>query len=279
MTRLAKTIAPAALLAAACSGATRPPLAGLSCTGPVSCGREQLLDADRALQHAVQQRGPADAFAEALLPDARFLSQGKGAIAGQELRRLLRASAPFTWTVARGDVSATGTLGYTFGWISAAEGRGLYAAVWKRQSGDWKLAVFLRKPARTQGAAPPAWFGPFRGEREVPPPAAQSVSNADVAFAALAQVTGSMQDAFTTYAAQDAVQLAGSMVFGRDAIRDLLARAPLLRWAPAAEGMAADLGYTVGAWQAPSARGSYLTVWRLQSDGSWRFVLDAGVSG
>lgn len=245
----------------------------------MSCGREQLLDADRALQHAVQQQGPAEAFAEALLPDARYLSEGQGAVAGQELRRLLRASAPFTWTLARGDVSATGTLGYTFGWLSAAEGRGLYAAVWKRQGGDWKLAVFLRKPARAQGAAPPPWFEPFRGERELPPPAAQSVSNADAAFAALAQVTGSMQHAFTAYAAQDAVQLAGTMVFGRDAIHDLLARAPLLRWAPLVEGAAADLGYTVGAWHAASARGSYLTIWRLQSDGSWRFVLDAGVSG
>jgi hypothetical protein len=280
MTRFATAIAAAALLGAACSSAVRPPLAGLSCRGPVSCGREQLLDADRALQHAVQRQGPAEAFADALLPDARYLAEGQGAVAGaQAVRRRLNATAPFAWTLARGDVSANGTLGYTFGWVSAAEGRGLYAAVWKRHGGEWKLAVFLRKPAKAQGATPPAWFGPFRGEREPPPSPAQSVSNADAAFAALAQVTGSTQQAFTAWAAQDAVQLAGAMVFGRDAIHDLLARAPLLRWAPLAGESAADLGYTVGAWQAASARGSYLTVWRLQSDGSWRFVLDAGVSG
>jgi hypothetical protein len=269
-----------ALLAVACSTAAKPPLAGLSCNGPVSCAREQLLDADLSLQHAVQERGPARAFADVLLPDARYLSEGQGAIAGREhIDRLLRSDTPFVWTLARGDVSASGNLGYTFGWVSSSDARGHYAAVWKRQGGDWKLAVFLRKPAKAQGAAPPAWFGPFRGEREAPAAAAQTVSGADLTFAALAQATGSMQRAFTAYAAQDAVQLAGTMAFGRDAIHDLLERAPLLKWRPLAEEAAGDLGYTVGAWETGSRRGNYLTVWRLQSDGSWRFVLDAGVSG
>ena len=246
----------------------------------MSCAREQLLEADLALQHAVQARGTAQAFADALLPDARYLSEGQGMIAGRrEIGRLLRSDAPFAWTLARGDVSVAGTLGYTFGWVSSSGVCGHYAAVWKRQGGDWKLAVFLRKPARAQGAAPPAWFGPFRGEREAPLAAAQTASGADLTFAALAQATGSMQQAFTAYAAQDAVQLAGTMVFGRDAIHDLLERAPLLRWRPLAEEAAGDLGYTVGAWETGSRRGNYLTVWRLQSDGSWRFVLDGGVSG
>ena len=44
-------------------------------------------------------------------------------------------------------------------------------------------------------------------------------------------------------------------------------------------GAARDLGYTVGAYTAGSGRGNYLTVWRLEPDGSWRYVLDGGVSG
>jgi hypothetical protein len=275
MTRLA-----AALLATGCTAAMQPPHAGLACSGPVSCGRDQLFEADQALQHAVQRRGPAAAFGEVLLADARYLLEGKGIVSGrQQIEVELGSSAPFIWTAARGDVSAGAELGYTFGWTSSGAVRGHYAAVWKRQGGDWKLAVFMKKPAKAQEAAPPAWFAPFRGEREAGPPAAQSVSAADAAFAALARATGSTQQAFTTYAAQDAVRLAATMVFGRDAIHDLLQRAPLIEWAPIAEDSASDLGYTVGAYQARSARGNYLTIWRLQSDGAWRFVLDGGVKG
>jgi len=53
-------------------------------------------------------------------------------------------------------------LGYSFGWME----KGHYAAVWRREGGDWKLAVFLQKAAEPQAAAPPAWFVPFRGDRE-----------------------------------------------------------------------------------------------------------------
>jgi len=43
--------------------------------------------------------------------------------------------------------------------------KGHYAAVWRRQGGDWKLAVFMQKAAEPQATAPPAWFVPFLGDR------------------------------------------------------------------------------------------------------------------
>lgn len=269
----------AALLAASCTAAMQPPRAGLPCSGPVSCGRDQLLEADEALQHAVQKQGVAAALTGAMAPDARLLADGHGVVTGNGIRSMLAASAPFTWTTARGDVSATANLGYTFGWTAAGDKRGHYAAVWKRQNGEWKLVVFLQKPARPQAVPPPAWFAPFRGERDLPPAATQSVSAADTAFAALAKQTGSTQQAFTEYAAQDAVQLGPTMIFGREAIHDVLVHAPLIDWGPIAEDAAGDLGYTVGAYKVGSAKGNYLTVWRLESDGSWRYVLDGGVTG
>jgi len=270
----------AIVLATACSATMQTPRADLPCTGPVSCGREQLLEADQAVQHAVQKEGLAAALGETSLPDFKLLSPGRGVVAGrQQIEALLRASAPFTWTLARGDVSARGDLGYSFGWTSTGEARGHYAAVWKRRNGEWKLAVFLHKPARAQELAPPAWFAPYRGEREAPPLPAESVAQADTAFAALARRTGSTQQAFTNYAAQDAVQLGPTILFGRDAIHEAMARAPLIEWGPIADDSAADLGYTVGAYRTPSAQGNYLTIWQLQSDGSWRYVLDGGVTG
>jgi hypothetical protein len=273
-------VAVVAFLAASCTAAMQPPRAGL-CSGPVSCGREQLLEADEALQHAVQQRGAVAAFSDAFLPDGKLLADGRnGPIeGGDRIAAAVAQLAPSSWVTARGDVSAGAELGYTFGWTRTGERLGHYAAVWKRQNGEWKLAVYLHKPARPQDAPPPDWFAPFRGEREASRSARQTVAAADTEFAALAKQTGSTQEAFTAYAAQDAVQLGSSMVFGRDAIHDLLARAPLIDWSPIAAGAAGDLGYTVGAYHHGSTRGSYLTIWRLESDGSWRFVLDGGVTG
>jgi hypothetical protein len=192
----------------------------------------------------------------------------------QAVLAALEGTAPFAWTLARADVSGRADLGYSFGWTAD----GHYAAVWRRHGGDWKLAVFLRKPAEAQKVPPPAWFVPLRGEREPSPAPAHSVSAADSAFAALAQQSGT-QTAFTTYAAQDAVQLARTMVFGREGIHRLFDGSPIFHWTPLVEDASQDLGYTIGAYAVGAARGNYLTIWRLEPDGCWRYVLDGGVSG
>ena len=60
-----------------------------------------------------------------------------------------------------------------------------------------------------------------------------------------------------------------------------------IRWEPLAAdvGASADLGYTVGQYEVHGKtpegkpfveRGKYVTVWKKQSDGSWKVVLDGG---
>jgi hypothetical protein len=256
---------PFLLLTLACSAAVQPPRAP-ACSGTISCGRDQLVAADQDLLHAIAQRGAPAAYSEVLLDDAQLLTEGKGRVAGKDrVLEALGSSALRPWTLARADVSAGAELGYSFGWME----NGHYAAVWKRQGGEWRLAVFLQRNAQPQRDPPPAWFVPFRGEREPAP---------DSAFAALARQADT-QTAFTTFAAQDAVMFASTMIFGREAIHQLLAGAGLLEWGPIAEGTAQDLGYTVGAYTRGAVRGNYLTVWRLEPDGTWRYVLDGGVKG
>jgi ketosteroid isomerase-like protein len=63
---------------------------------------------------------------------------------------------------------------------------------------------------------------------------------------------------------------------------------PLLSWYPAVAGIAiaGDMGYTTGPWEykadihdaSPVAFGNFLTVWKKQLDGSWKFAIDLGVS-
>jgi hypothetical protein len=62
----------------------------------------------------------------------------------------------------------------------------------------------------------------------------------------------------------------------------------LLAWQPifARVSIAGDLGYTTGPWEykdnikdeKPSGYGNFVTVWKKQADGSWKFVVDLGIS-
>jgi ketosteroid isomerase-like protein len=74
----------------------------------------------------------------------------------------------------------------------------------------------------------------------------------------------------------------------RETMAPLFARGVQIAWEPVASGLspAGDLGYTVGTsrFTAPDSkgvrvethRGSYVTIWRRQPDGSWKVLFDTG---
>jgi len=113
---------------------------------------------------------------------------------------------------------------------------------------------------------------------------------ADKDFCALAQRRG-VAEAFRAYAAEDAtlLPLGENPVRGREAIFATMSEGPSyeLEWTPEAADVArsGDLGYTwgksilrrVGEDGNPVVRhGKYLTVWKRQGDGSWKYVMDIG---
>ncbi len=120
---------------------------------------------------------------------------------------------------------------------------------------------------------------------------AEVLLEADAAFARAAAARGVAQ-AFRDYAAPDAMVLpAGAEpVTGREAIFQIMQQDPgELTWTPAGADLCkgGDLGYTWGRFQfretAPNRPaavhyGKYLTVWKRQPDGSWKFVADIGNS-
>jgi ketosteroid isomerase-like protein len=61
----------------------------------------------------------------------------------------------------------------------------------------------------------------------------------------------------------------------------------ILTWQPVYEQMASsrDLGYTYGIFKSEIkstgeiSKGTYVTIWEKQTDGSWKFVLDTGTQG
>ena len=118
----------------------------------------------------------------------------------------------------------------------------------------------------------------------------QAVTDAELAFARMA-LERNTRDAFATFMAEDGVLFRPTATNARAWIRDNKewGLKGLLTWYPSVAGVSAagDLGYTTGPWEfrqersmeaAPVGYGYFVSVWRLQADGSWRNEVDLGTS-
>ena len=115
--------------------------------------------------------------------------------------------------------------------------------------------------------------------------------NADRAFSKLSVEKG-MKTAFLEYIDSNGVLLRPNQfpIVGADAIDFLIQQndsAYTLQWEPKKGEIAqsGDLGYTYG-WYKLQPRGkdsavfgTYVSIWKKQADGSWKFVLDSGNEG
>ena len=116
------------------------------------------------------------------------------------------------------------------------------------------------------------------------------IRSAENSFAEMAASEG-MEKAFVTYAAPDAVLMRNNLLIkGVDQIQQFFANQKshgnsTLTWSPDFVDVSnsGDLGYTYGnykyqgidsAGQIFESNGIFHTVWKRQSDGSWRFVWD-----
>jgi ketosteroid isomerase-like protein len=245
--------------------------------------RAALLAADREL---ARSKDVLSAFAD----DAAYLYPGARLVRGKTAIRALLDSAgagggDLTWTPAYADVSDDGTLGYTYGWTHSAHQQGKYLACWRhRDGGSWMVTAYTRTRLAPGTTPAPADAGvPARAVRGTAD--SRQLKSADSAFAALSVARGA-QTAFLSFAASEAVLLGppgAPMTHGREAIGAAFAEFPadaVLDWAPVTADVAGsgDLGCTVGE-ASISARNSYskyLTVWKRQADGTWKFVADGG---
>jgi ketosteroid isomerase-like protein len=237
--------------------------------------RAALLEADRAHR----------AFAD----DAMYLQPGARLVQGRSaIRRLLDGASepePATWTPEYADVSDDGTLGYTYGWTQLGDQRGKYLACWRRRAnGPWLISAYARTTLATdttpRSSAERGAAAAVRGRADSREP-----KSADSAFAAMSVARGA-QAAFVAFAAPEAVLLGPPgvpMTHGRDAIGAAFAGFPadaVLEWAPVSADVAGsgDLGCTVGEATvlARHSYSKYLTVWKRQADGTWKFVADGG---
>jgi ketosteroid isomerase-like protein len=119
----------------------------------------------------------------------------------------------------------------------------------------------------------------------------QSLVETERAFAKSSEQLGT-QPAFLAFIANDGILFRPTAVNGKKWMLDhpvpASSKRPLLHWWPiyADISQAGDLGYTTGPWEfkpdikdpKPTAFGNFVTVWKKQLDGSWKFVIDLGIS-
>ena len=123
-------------------------------------------------------------------------------------------------------------------------------------------------------------------------PIPEDLIKLDKEFSALSKAKG-MKYAFLEYAADSAVLLQRNVwpVVGKKAISAAFEAFSdsgfTLTWEPLDADMSrsGDFGYTYGLYtsfiKADSSvtRGKYVTIWKKQPDGSWKYVLDSGNEG
>lgn len=110
-------------------------------------------------------------------------------------------------------------------------------------------------------------------------------------FSRMSEAKG-IRESFTEFIAEDGILFRPRAVFGKKWMQENplppSKTRPLLVWQPIFAGIsrAGDLGYTTGPWQFKndikdakfSGFGNFMTVWKKQPDGKWKFVVDLGVS-
>ena len=121
--------------------------------------------------------------------------------------------------------------------------------------------------------------------------ALQEMVKTEQSFSKMAQDTNP-RDAFMAFIADDGLLFRPGAVNGKKWMLEHPVppsdKKPVLAWQPAFAGMAesGDMGFTTGPWEAkgdvkdekPSGYGHFVTVWKKQTDGSWKFVVDLGIS-
>ena len=114
----------------------------------------------------------------------------------------------------------------------------------------------------------------------------------DLNFSTMSVKAG-MQNAFLAYFADSGVMLRdnGYPLIGRESLVSMFANRTdtsfILSWEPVFTRIAksGELGYTYGYYTrtikttGAVSKGTYVTIWEKQKDGTWKFVMDTGTEG
>lgn len=294
----------ATVLVSGCSLHHRP-VAPEPARGPAL---DSLFRLDQSRGDSLLAHGSIEGMVALLGERVVYLRSGVPAVYGREAARILfsadsiQAALSLAWQPVGGGISDDLRSAYTYG-IAARLAQPKspmrferYIAYWERAaSQSWRIAAYSEVGSRPAGEVyltPEQVTPPVR---RLPQPFDEATANLraqDSLFSDLAYRMGT-GFAFSNTAASDGVVFGTpQFVVGPDAIRSYFAAqgtSSSLTWHPVYATIAGslDLGFTIGEYIAtglgPSGAavqrfGKYLTVWKRQRDGTWKFVVDGGSS-
>jgi hypothetical protein len=288
-------------------------LAALSLLGgPAAAQRgradvEALLAADRAFS-AAAAHAPSAADGLAAMFDAEIIAPlpGQGLVVGRDaVVAAFRAAGGFGepgigWAPVRGGISADGSQGFTFGFLTMAGGDPArrdrkYLAYWVHRPQGWRVVAY-RNIARQPGAVSTAMMAPSlpgfaareRQDARLIETQRAGLAAAERAFSDRAQQVG-LRVAFREYGRADSMNMYRGAGFdvGLDAITanfDAAATVSPVTWGTEHSFVASsgDLGVSIGTIHRnrPNADGQpssfpFFTVWRRDGPNApWRYIAE-----
>jgi hypothetical protein len=270
-------------------------------------GVDALLAADRAFS-AAAARAPnlADGLAPMFDAEAVMPAPGSGFAIGRDAVIAALRAAPSlsqgsaSWTPIRGGISADGTQGFTYGYLTLTGGDPArrtrkYLSYWVHRPEGWRVAVY-RQIVRPAGevslalvpASLPGFAAAPNADRAATAAHQRGLAAAEAAFSDRAQAVG-LRVAFREYGREDAMNMYEGAAFrtGLDAIAAGFPEdetASPVRWSTERSLVASsgDLGVSIGTIRtnAPAANGRpgafpFFTIWRRETpDSPWRYVAE-----
>lgn len=261
---------------------------------------DQLLAADRAYSDAALKA--ADPVAgisamfdgEVIMPTPKGHAIGREAVVAQFRENPSFKEGKVSWVPVRAGISADGTHGFTYGFLSVTGGDPAkrdrkYLAYWIKRPDGWRVVTY-RQQVRQAGAVSMTVVEPSLPAFTTEPSAdsrhhEQSVAAAEKAFSDLAQQVG-LKAAFREYGRADAVNIypGAGFVVGPDAIADSLGDEggpAKIHWSTehAFAAPSGDLAVSIGTIRPNDPKAglgfAFFTIWRRDGlDQPWRYIAE-----
>jgi hypothetical protein len=267
---------------------------------------EDLLAADRAFSDLAGKAADPVAGISGMFDGEIVMPSPKGLVAGREAVLVLFRENPsykdgqVSWSPVRGGISADGTHGFTYGFLSVTGGdparrERKYLAYWVKRPEGWRVVAY-RQQVREAGEVSKTMLPPSLPAKAVKAKTDErlimrnklSVASAEKSFSDRAQVVG-LRTAFREFGRTDAMNMYGGagFTYGLDAdVAGFKEEGPAkIHWSTERSFAASsgDLAVSIGmiAPNEPAADGKpqpgfpFFTIWRRDGpDQPWRYIAE-----